>query len=232
MDEDRAGSAAADDVRGGSGRHAGGREAGGRPATAATGRTVVVGAGKAAAAMARTVEDAWPGALSGLVVTGTTTACQQSGSRWSRRRTPTRTRPGSGAAARILDLAKGLGPDDLLLCLISGGGSALMAMPAGGLTLADKQAVTGRCCARGHHRRDQLRAQAPLGHQGRPARGRGGAGPRRRPAHLGRAGRRSVGDRLRPYGSRSYDLRRGPRGTREVSHRRAEGGARPPRRSS
>jgi glycerate 2-kinase len=49
---------------------------------------------------------------------------------------------GQRAAARILDLARALGPDDLLLCLISGGGSALLALPAEGLSLADKQAVT------------------------------------------------------------------------------------------
>ena len=77
------------------------------------------------------------------------------------------------AAQRILDAVRGLGADDLVLCLISGGGSALMALPAPGLTLADKQAVNRALLeSRRDHRRDELRAQAPLGHQGRPA-GRG-----------------------------------------------------------
>lgn len=106
------------------------------------GRTVVVGAGKAAAAMARAVEDAWQGELSGLVVT-------RYGHGVSTRRIevieaahPRPDEASQRAAERILTMARGLGDDDLLLCLISGGGSALMALPAPGLTLADKQAVT------------------------------------------------------------------------------------------
>ena len=109
------------------------------------GRTVVVGAGKAAAAMARAVEDHWAGPSKSSKVwssPATAMARRPGASRWSRRRIPTRTRRGSAAARRILDLAQGLGPDDLLLCLISGGGSALLAAPAEGLALADKQAVT------------------------------------------------------------------------------------------
>ncbi len=107
------------------------------------GRTVVVGAGKAAATMARAVEEHWTGPLEGLVVT-----------RYGHR-VPTRSievveaahpvpdAGGREAAARILSLVEGLGKDDLALCLVSGGGSALLTLPAPGIELADKQAMTG-----------------------------------------------------------------------------------------
>jgi glycerate 2-kinase len=108
------------------------------------GRTVVVGAGKAAAAMARAVEAHWPPdrPLSGLVVTryghgvGPLERIQVVEASH-----PVPDAAGLAAAARILDLARGLGPEDLALCLISGGGSALLALPAPGIELADKQAV-------------------------------------------------------------------------------------------
>jgi glycerate 2-kinase len=106
------------------------------------GRTVVVGAGKAAAAMARAVETQWPGALSGLVVTrhGHGVPCERI--EVVEASHPVPDAAGLHAAARILDLARSLGPDDQLIFLASGGGSALLALPAPGLTLADKQAVT------------------------------------------------------------------------------------------
>ncbi|WP_431856117.1 glycerate kinase type-2 family protein [Azospirillum sp.] len=106
------------------------------------GRTVVVGAGKAAAAMARAVETNWNGPLSGLVVT-------RYGHRVPTERIevveashPVPDAAGETAARRILEIVGEVGPDDLLLCLISGGGSALLALPAPGLTMADKQAVS------------------------------------------------------------------------------------------
>ncbi|MGH6948376.1 MAG: glycerate kinase type-2 family protein [Kiloniellales bacterium] len=105
------------------------------------GRTLVVGAGKAAAAMAAAVEGAWKGPLSGLVVTryGHGVPCAkievvEAGH-------PLPDAAGQKAAERILALAGELGADDLLLALISGGGSALLALPAAGLALADKQAI-------------------------------------------------------------------------------------------
>ena len=111
------------------------------------GRTVVVGAGKASAAMARAFEKAWPakgqpGPLEGLVVTrrGHAVACERI--RVVEASHPVPDRAGEQAARDILDLARGLGAGDQLVCLISGGGSALLALPAPGLTLADKQAVT------------------------------------------------------------------------------------------
>lgn len=105
------------------------------------GRTVVVGAGKAAAAMARAVEGHWSGPLSGLVITryghGVPTRVIQTVEAGH----PVPDAAGEAAARRILALAGELGPDDLLLCLISGGGSALLALPAPGISIADKQAV-------------------------------------------------------------------------------------------
>jgi hydroxypyruvate reductase len=105
------------------------------------GRTVVVGAGKAAAAMAKAVEDHWPGPLSGIVVTryGHGLPCRRIDVVEASHPVPDEA--GRNAAARILETVRGLGPDDLVLCLISGGGSALLSLPAPGITLADKQAV-------------------------------------------------------------------------------------------
>src|ERR1700736_415276 len=111
------------------------------------GRTIVVGAGKASAAMARAFEKAWPGnkqsgPLDGLVVTrrGHAVPCERI--RIVEASHPVPDKAGEQAARDILDLAQGLGPDDQLVCLMSGGGSALLALPAAGLMLADKQAVT------------------------------------------------------------------------------------------
>lgn len=105
------------------------------------GRTLVLGAGKASARMALAVEAAWDGPLSGLVVTryGHSEACQrievvESGH-------PVPDEAGAHAARRMLDLARTMGPDDLVLALISGGGSSLMSLPAEGLSMADLRAV-------------------------------------------------------------------------------------------
>ena len=116
------------------------------------GRTIVVGAGKAASSMAGAFEAAW-GPCEGLVVT-----------RYGHR-TPTRfievveaahpvpDEAGRAAADRILALAEAAGPDDLVVCLMSGGASALLTRPAPGISLAAKQAIT----------RDLLRSGAPIG---------------------------------------------------------------------
>ena len=106
-----------------------------------SGRTVVVGAGKAAASMAAAVEREWPGPLAGLVVTpyGHGLPCERV--EVVEAAHPVPDAAGRGAAGRILELARGLSADDLLICLISGGGSALLALPAPGVTLEDKQIV-------------------------------------------------------------------------------------------
>ena len=105
------------------------------------GRTLVLGAGKAAASMARAVERHWDGPLQGLVVTRYGHAVQCDRIEVVEASHPVPDAAGLAAAQRILDLARGLGPDDLALCLISGGGSALLTLPAEGLTLGDKQVV-------------------------------------------------------------------------------------------
>ncbi|QFU16090.1 glycerate kinase type-2 family protein [Microvirga thermotolerans] len=105
------------------------------------GRTIVVGAGKASAAMARAVERAWDGPLEGLVVTryGHAVPCERI--EIVEAAHPVPDAAGMRAAGRILRMVSGLSADDLVLCLISGGGSALLSLPGPGLTLADKQAV-------------------------------------------------------------------------------------------
>ena len=110
------------------------------------GRTVVVGAGKAAGAMAQAVEVHWPAGrpLTGLVITRYGHAPAQAGSpriEVVEAGHPVPDAAGQAAAARICGLVQGLSPDDLVLCLLSGGGSALLASPAPGITLGDKQAV-------------------------------------------------------------------------------------------
>jgi len=106
-----------------------------------SGRTIVVGCGKAAAAMARAVEARWKGPLEGLVVT-------RYGHRAKTRRIevveaahPVPDMAGREAAERILRMVQGLTANDLVLFLVSGGGSALLSLPAPGITLADKQAI-------------------------------------------------------------------------------------------
>ncbi len=109
---------------------------------AVTGRTVVTGAGKAAAAMAQAFAARWPGPLEGLVLTryGHALPCEHieicEGGH------PVPDAAGERAARRMIELAHQLGPDDQLVFLASGGGSALLTLPAPGLSLADKQAVT------------------------------------------------------------------------------------------
>lgn len=105
------------------------------------GRTIVVGAGKAAAAMAKALEESWPGPLEGLVVTryGHAVPCQRIAVIEAAHPVPDLN--GVRAAARMLALVEGAGEDDLVIALISGGGSALLSLPAEGLLLSDKQAI-------------------------------------------------------------------------------------------
>ena len=113
------------------------------------GRTVVVGAGKASAAMARALEDHWAGPLTGLVVTryGHDVPCQRI--EIAQAAHPVPDAAGLAASRRIAQLVSGLTADDLVIALISGGGSSLLVAPAEGLTLADKQAVNAALLASG-----------------------------------------------------------------------------------
>ena len=106
------------------------------------GRTIVIGAGKASAEMARALEAHWPTPLSGLVVTRYGHGAATKGIEIVEASHPVPDEAGAEAARRILALVEGLGQDDLVLALISGGGSALLPMPLDGLMLADKQAVS------------------------------------------------------------------------------------------
>jgi hydroxypyruvate reductase len=113
------------------------------------GRTYVVAIGKGAAAMAKTVEDRWSGPLTGIAITryGHGLPCRrievvEAGH-------PVPDEAGLAAAQRVLEAAAALGADDLLLALVSGGGSALLALPAPGVTLADKQALTRKLLSSG-----------------------------------------------------------------------------------
>jgi hydroxypyruvate reductase len=106
------------------------------------GRCVVVGAGKASAAMAAAFDAAWPDVdVSGVVVTRYGHAVPAGRIRIIEANHPVPDKASEQAARAMLDAVRGLKPDDLVVALISGGGSALMALPAGGMTLADKQAV-------------------------------------------------------------------------------------------
>ncbi len=105
------------------------------------GRTVVVGAGKASAEMARTLEAHWPGDLSGLVVTRYGHGAATRSIEVVEAGHPVPDEAGLAAAARMLALVKGMSADDLVIALISGGGSSLLPAPLPGLTLADKQVV-------------------------------------------------------------------------------------------
>src|SRR5690606_37880730 len=113
------------------------------------GRTVVIGAGKASAQMARAFEKDWAGEISGLVVTryGYAEACERI--EIVEAAHPVPDQAGLDAAARLLDLVSGLGPDDLVVALISGGGSSLLPAPASGLDLADEQEINRALLASG-----------------------------------------------------------------------------------
>jgi hydroxypyruvate reductase len=118
------------------------------------GRTLVLGAGKAGGAMVQALEAAWPAEapLSGLVVT----RYGHVPGGWRPRRIelveaahPVPDAHGLAASEKMLALARGLSADDLVICLVSGGGSALLSLPAPGLTLAYKQAVNRALLASG-----------------------------------------------------------------------------------
>ena len=122
------------------------------------GRTVVIGAGKAAGAMAQAVEALWPAdaPLAGVVVTryGHTPPRPQGVPQRIdvlEASHPVPDAAGLAASQRILQTVQGLSADDLVLCLISGGGSALLTLPAHGLTLEDKQRINQALLDSGAH---------------------------------------------------------------------------------
>ena len=112
------------------------------------GRTIVIGAGKAGGSMTQAVEALWPAEapLEGLVVTRYQHIPPRPEGLKQRIEVVEAAHPvpdaaGLAAAQRILAMVRGLTPDDLVLCLISGGGSALLTLPAEGLSLEEKQGI-------------------------------------------------------------------------------------------
>jgi glycerate 2-kinase len=106
-----------------------------------SGRVIVIGAGKAAAAMAEVVEREWQGEVSGLVVTryGHGAHCQKI--EVVEAAHPVPDDAGERVARRVLELVSNLSESDRVIFLLSGGGSSLLALPADGISLADKQAI-------------------------------------------------------------------------------------------
>ena len=134
------------------------------------GRTIVVGAGKASAAMAQVFEKAWDDRLEGLIVTryGHAVPCEHI--EIVEAAHPVPDDAGTKGARRMLSMVRGLSPDDLVVALISGGGSALLSLPAEGISVGRetrREPGTAQewCADFGN----ELRAQASLGHQGRKA---------------------------------------------------------------
>ncbi|MBO1906312.1 glycerate kinase [Microvirga sp. 3-52] len=120
------------------------------------GRTIVLGAGKASARMAAAFEEAWGhvgGTCEGLVVTRYGHAVPTKAIEIVEAAHPVPDEAGVQAAGRILALAQEAGPDDLVVCLMSGGASALLSLPAEGVTLVDKQNLN----------RALLKSGAPIG---------------------------------------------------------------------
>jgi len=115
------------------------------------GRTVVVGAGKGSAQMAQAFEEAWDGPLEGVVVTrygyGARAPCRRIAVLEAAHPVPDAA--GLDAAKRLFDAVSGLTPDDLVVALVSGGGSALLPSPPAGMTLADEIAVNEALLASG-----------------------------------------------------------------------------------
>ena len=116
------------------------------------GRTIVVGAGKASAAMAQVFEMAWGSPVEGLIVTryGHAVPCEHI--EIVEAAHPVPDDAGTKGARRMLSMVRGLSPDDLVVALISGGGSALLSLPAEGISAEEKRAVN----------RALLRSGAPI----------------------------------------------------------------------
>ncbi|HEY9397475.1 MAG TPA: glycerate kinase [Burkholderiales bacterium] len=118
------------------------------------GRTLVVGAGKAAASMALAVEQNWPASapLEGVVITRYRHGLLTNRIKVIEAGHPVPDESGETAAREILRLVKTLGPDDLLLALVSGGGSSLLSLPVEGISMDELKATT----------KELLRCGAPI----------------------------------------------------------------------
>jgi hydroxypyruvate reductase len=113
------------------------------------GRTVVVGAGKGAAQLAAAFEDLWAAPCEGVVVTRYGYGCETKTIRVLEAAHPVPDAAGVAATSALFEAVAGLGPDDLVVALVCGGGSALLPSPPEGLTLADEQALNEALLASG-----------------------------------------------------------------------------------
>lgn len=114
------------------------------PTDTAAKETIVIGAGKAAAKMAQVLEQHWTGPVRGTVVTAIGHDLNCSHIEVLQAAHPVPDKASTNASRRILDLVSNLTEDDLVICLLSGGGSALLALPADGISLEDKQQINRR----------------------------------------------------------------------------------------
>lgn len=113
------------------------------------GRTVVIGAGKGAAQLARAFETLWPGPCEGVIVTRYGYGAETRGLRVIEAAHPVPDAAGLAAARALLDAVTGLGEDDLVIALVTGGGSALLPAPPEGFGLEDEQALNRALLASG-----------------------------------------------------------------------------------
>jgi glycerate 2-kinase len=113
------------------------------------GRVVVIGAGKGAAQLAAAFEALWDGPLEGVVVTRYGYGCTTRRIKVLEAAHPVPDAAGLAASAALFDAVRGLGPDDLVVSLVCGGGSALLPCPPGDLTLEDEAALNRALLASG-----------------------------------------------------------------------------------
>ena len=183
------------------------------------GRCIVVGGGKSAAVMAAALEDAWPDvALEGTVVTRYGHAVPTRRIEVIEASHPVPDDNSERGARRLLERVQGLTKDDLVIALMSGGASALLAAPVArsdaGRQTGDQPRPAG---LRGEHHGDERGSETSLGDQGRPPRRRRRTGARHDPGDQRCAGRRPGGDRLRPDRAGRHHLRRRPRADRAAT---------------
>ncbi|MEP1768021.1 MAG: glycerate kinase [Sulfitobacter sp.] len=113
------------------------------------GRTIVVGAGKGAAQLAAAFEDLWEAPCEGVVVTRYGYGCETKSIRVMEAAHPVPDAAGMAATQAMFDMVSGLGPEDMVVALVCGGGSALLPCPPAGLGLADEQALNEALLASG-----------------------------------------------------------------------------------
>ena len=212
------------------------------PPIPANGRIIIIGAGKGSAAMAVATEEHYIAAgqgdkISGLISTRHGFGLPTKIIEILEAGHPVPDANSIEGAKRAIALAKSAGPNDLVLCLLSGGASAIWSAPVDGVSFEAKQQLTKQLLeVRRADLRDELRAQASVANQRRQARRRRASGPPADARHFRRAGRPSRRDRLRPDRRRPLDARGCARRARAMEHharaRNRSGAERPGERNS